>query len=156
MKLKALVTYVLAASLLMFQDLHAAAPTVIDTFVADAKKATVRVRITHTLRVVLPVPSPDLPNHEWQITSNDARFLRMTSSPKPASAADRPGTKPDNKSDIPAVSGPVWTVSLIALRPGRSILRLVYVRASNSGEEIPVDTREIVVTVHNDPEPKTS
>jgi hypothetical protein len=143
MKLKTWIVFAALAFLLV--DLRAAAP-VESLLVADGKKSAIRIRVTHALRVVLPTPTV-MPGYEWQVLSNDVRFLRPTTGLKLVPAGDKAADKTD-----PAVQS--WAVSFLALRPGRSILRVAYVRSASSGEEIPVEIREINVTVHNEPEPK--
>jgi hypothetical protein len=147
MKLNLILSSVLAGLLLAVTGARAATPVVI-THVADAKKTALTLRITEGVRIVLPVPSPAPAGYEWQIISNDARFLRLTSSPKPAGSMAKAVEKTEAAEDKTAsFSGDAWATSFVALRPGRSILRLVYIRASDSGEETAVDAREIAVTV---------
>ena len=114
------------------------------THIADAKKSTASIRFADAIKIVLPTPENPAPGFEWQIISNDTRVLRLTSSPKPAGPIDRSASA-DQSTPLPP--GNSWAVSFVGLRPGRSIVRFVYVRASDSGEETPVDNREIIVTV---------
>ncbi len=146
MKLKTLLTYALAVAVLLFNDLHAASASVVNMHLAEAAKTTARIRITEGIRIILPTQAPLPAGFEWQITSNDPRVLRLTSAPKPVTS----GEKTAKGEGTVAVPESAWGVSFVALRPGRSIVRLVFIRASNSGEEIASDTREIVVTVHAD------
>jgi hypothetical protein len=151
MKLK---TWIVCASAIAMAlvTLRAAAPAVVETHVADAKKSAVRIRITHGLTVVIPTPQAR-PDYGWQIISNDARFLRPTSELKRGGGEADKQAKADPKAPAAETT---WSMSFVALRPGRSILRLVYVPMNSKGEEIPIDSREIAVTVHSEPEPKTS
>lgn len=130
----------LGALLLTVSGIHAADPQVV-THVAAAAKTEVTVRYAEDIRILLPF-APDATSQrgfEWQIISNDSRILRLTSSPKPA-----PNTE---KSTAPNAAA-TWSATFLALRPGRSIVRFAYVRASESGVETPADSREIIVTVN--------
>lgn len=119
---------------------RAAAPQQV-THSAASAKTEVTVRYSNEVRIMLP-PAADAtpqPGFEWQIISNDSRILRLASSPKPAA----------NTEQSTASAGAVtWSATFLALRPGRSIVRFAYVRASNSGVETPTDSREIIVTVN--------
>lgn len=149
MNLQKLLPSLLVGFLLMATGARAAAPVVV-VHVADQKKTAITIRFTETVKIVLPTPSPASAGYEWQIISNDARFLRLTSSPKPSESIEKITGAAVDKSTAPSASGAAWAVSFVALRPGRSIVRLVYIKSSDSGEEIPTDSREIAVTVNNE------
>jgi hypothetical protein len=163
MNLSKLLPILLAGFVLVVAGAHAA-PPVVAIHVADQKKTSVTIRFTETVKIVLPTPSPAQPGYEWQIISNDSRILRLTSSPKPSDSIEKIlSADADNsaaaKDKAPAdkapataraASGAAWATSFVALRPGRSIVRLVYIKGSDSGEEIPTDSREIAVTVSNE------
>jgi hypothetical protein len=114
------------------------------THVAEAKKSVASIRFAESIKIVLPTPENPAPGFEWQIISNDTRVLRLTSSPKSVGSVDLPAGA--DKSVAPAKVN-AWATSFVGLRPGRSIVRFVFVRASDGGEETPIDTREIIVTV---------
>lgn len=144
MSFKTSFSFVAVLALLAVAQVRAASQPVV-THVAEEKKTTVTIRFTQVVRILLPVPAAAAPGFEWQIISNDSRILRLTSSPKPAG----PGEKaPEAEKAAPAPATNLWATSFLALRPGRSVVRLVYVRASGSGEETPIDNREVVVTVN--------
>ena len=122
-----------------------AAPASISHF-AEIKKSAVVVRITDELKVVLPPGQGGGAGFEWQIISNDSRVLRVISTTRPAPAGERIGTSEDDKPiTIPAGS---WTTTFVALRPGRSVIRFVYINPVLGKEVTPADTREVVVNVN--------
>jgi hypothetical protein len=123
-----------------------AADSVVVNHLAEAKSSTATIRITDEIKILLPTPNP-LPGYAWQIVSNDPRVLRLTSSPKSIGMIDR-STVGTEKTDAPAGPVAAWATSYLALRPGRSIVRVAYVKVSDRGEEIPSEVREITVMVH--------
>jgi len=133
----------LVGLLLAVSEVRAAAPVVI-THVAEANKSAVTVRFTEEIRLLLPVPADSGDGREWQILSNDPRILRLTSSPKlvtaPAKAAEK-----SNATAAPA--GPHWATSFLALRPGRSVIRLAFARVGGASGQTVVEHREITVNV---------
>ena len=143
MNFKSLLPF-LAVAVLTFSSTRAAAPVIVP-HVADDKKTAVTIRTTEEVKIMLPPPAAAAasPGYEWQIISNDSRILRLTRSPKPVAAEKAPAP---GKSAAPAAPG-AWSASFVGLRPGRSVVRFVYVRATTSGEETTTDSREIVVTV---------
>ena len=143
MTFKTLLPFILAGTLLTGAGARAATPVVI-THVADVKKTIAAIRFTEEIRIMLPAPADAPAGHEWQIISNDSRILRLTSSPRPATAAGNAAVT--DKSTAPAPSS-VWATTFLALRPGRSVVRLAFVRADNKGVETPLETREINVNV---------
>lgn len=143
MTLKVLLSFILAGTLLTVAGARAAAPVVI-THVADGAKTIATIRATEQLRILLPAPANAPAGHEWQIISNDSRILRLTSSPRPATAAENAAVTDKATSPAP---GSAWATTFLALRPGRSVVRLAFVRAVNEGGETPLETREITVNV---------
>lgn len=141
MNLKHLLTFIIAAAVLTSAEARDAAPAII-THVADAKKTTSTIRFTEEIKIVLPTPADAPPAYEWVIMSNDSRILRLTKSPRPGAPAEK---SPAEKSAPPAATA--WTATFVALRPGRSIVRFVYVPAANNAVETPIDSREVVVNV---------
>lgn len=143
MTLKMLLSFILAGTLLTVAGARAATPVVI-THVADGAKTIATIRATEQLRILLPAPAAAPADHEWQIISNDSRILRLTSSPRPATAAENAAVTDKATSPAP---GSAWATTFLALRPGRSVLRLAFVRAVNEGGETSLETREITVNV---------
>ncbi len=143
MPLKTLLLFILAGTLLTGAGARAAAPVVI-THVADVTKTLATIRAAEQLRILLPAPANTPADHEWQIISNDTRILRLTSSPRPATAAENAAV---TEKAAPSAPGNVWATTFLALRPGRSVVRLALVRAVNEGGETPLETREINVNV---------
>jgi len=141
MNLKHLLSFIVAAAVLTFAEARDSGPVVI-THVVDAKKTTATIRFTEEIKIVLPTPADAPPAYEWVIMSNDSRILRLTKSPRPSGPADKSTAE---KSPAPAAN--TWTTTFVALRPGRSIVRFVYVPAANNTVETPIDSREIVVNV---------
>lgn len=121
------------------------APPTVVTHVAEAKKSETALRFAEELHLVLPAPANGGPDCEWQITSNDPRVLRLSGEPKAATPADLAAAA--EKTGAPLASG-AWTATFLALRPGRSVVRLVYVRAVQNGEATSLATREINVVVN--------
>lgn len=130
----------LVGALLLASSMVRAATAQLVTHVATAGKTEVTVRYSDEISILLPLAAdaPPQPGFEWQIISNDSRILRLTSSPKPA---------PNPVKSASPSAGTTWSATFLALRPGRSIVRFAYVRASDSGVETPTDSREIIVTV---------
>lgn len=120
-----------------------AAPKVVP-HVADVKKSETSLRFSEELRILLPAPPHAAAGCEWQIASNDPRILRLSAAPKPATPAELAGAE---KPDTLGLAG-AWSTTFFALRPGRSVVRLVYVLPSKTGESTALVTREIVVTVN--------
>jgi hypothetical protein len=141
MKLKHVLTFIIAAAMLTSAEARDATPAVI-THVADAKKTTSTIRFTEEIKITLPTPVDAPPAYEWVIMSNDSRILRLTKSPRPSGPAEKASTE---KASPPAAN--MWTATFVALRPGRSIVRFVYVPAANNAVETPIDSREVVVNV---------
>ena len=144
MTLKMLLSFILAGTLLTVAGARAATPVVIITHVADGAKTIATIRATEQLRILLPAPAAAPADHEWQIISNDSRILRLTSSPRPATAAENAAVTDKATSPAP---GSAWATTFLALRPGRSVVRLAFVRAVNEGGETSLETREITVNV---------
>lgn len=142
MNLKHLLTFIIAAAVLTSAEARDGAPVVI-THVADAKKTTSTVRFTEELKIVLSPPADAPPAYEWVIISNDARILRLTKSPRPSALPEKSSAE---KTPPPAAPN-TWTATFVALRPGRSIVRFVYVPTANNAVETPIDSREVVVNV---------
>jgi hypothetical protein len=140
MNLRNVLLGLVGALLLVSTMVHAATGQLV-THVASAGKTEVTVRYSDEISIMLPLAADATPQpgFEWQIISNDSRILRLTSGPKPAPNSD--------KSASPTAAT-TWISTFFALRPGRSIVRFAYVRASNSGVETPTDSREIIVTVN--------
>jgi hypothetical protein len=132
MKLRILL-FVVASAVLTLPGARAAAPVVV-THVADAKKTSSTVRTTEQIKIVLPVPTDAPPDYEWQNMSNDSRVLRLTSSPRLVTATEK-------------TAAATWSTTYVALRPGRSILRFVYVPKAENTVETSFDNREIIVNV---------
>ena len=132
------------AVLLAVPSLQAASAGV--SHFAEIKKSAAVIRITDELKVVLPPGQGGGAGYEWQIISNDSRVLRVISTTRPAPAGERIGTTEDDKPiTVPPGS---WATTFLALRPGRSVIRFVYLNPTIGKEVIPVDTREIVVNVN--------
>lgn len=141
---KALLVFV-SAVLLAVLPLRAASATVITHF-AELKKSSAVIRITDELKLVLPPGADGTKDCEWQIISNDGRVLRVIATPRPTPAGEKIGGAEDGKSVlVPAGS---WSTTFLALRPGRSVVRFVYLNPKAGTEVTPSDTREIVVTVN--------
>lgn len=119
-------------------------PTVV-THVAEAKKSETSLRFAEELHLVLPAPTNGGPDSEWLITSNDPRILRLSGGPKAATAADLAAAA--EKTGAPLAPG-ARTVTFLALRPGRSVVRLACVRPAQHGEATSLATREINVVVN--------
>lgn len=137
--------FLVAAVLCAVSPLRAASETVITHF-AELKKSAAVIRITDELKLVLPPGEGAGKNMEWQIISNDARVLRVISSPRPATAGEKIGNTEEEKPiTVPAGS---WSTMFLALRPGRSVVRFVYIDVQGGVVVTPTDTREIVVTVN--------
>jgi predicted secreted protein len=141
MNLRILLTLIITAAVLTPAEARDAAPAVI-THVADAKKTTTTIRFSEEIKLILPVPADSPAAYEWQIMSNDSRILRLTSSPRPGGTTEKTATE---KSATPAAT--TWTATFLALRPGKSTVRFVYVPSANNPVETPIDSREIVVNV---------
>ena len=137
--------FLLSAVLLAISPLRAASATTI-THYTEQKKSAAVIRITDELRIVLPPGVGANKDMEWQIISNDARVLRVVSSPRPATVGEKIGVGEDEKPiTVPAGS---WATTFLALRPGRSVIRYVYINPNGGPVVTPSDTREIVVTVN--------
>ncbi|MCX6953659.1 MAG: hypothetical protein NTV51_16025 [Verrucomicrobia bacterium] len=120
-------------------------PPVVVTHVAAAKKSETSLRFSEAIRIFLPALPESGPGCEWQIMSNDARILRVSAVPKPATPADEAAAA--EKSGAPVTPGG-WVTTFFALRPGRSVVRLAYVRPTEPGETTAIATREINVVVN--------
>jgi hypothetical protein len=124
-------SFVIGAALLA--GMARAAPPEPITHDATEKKTSVTMRVTGTLKIVLPA-MPEA-GHHWEIISNDPRILRPQAEVKPvAGAKGADHTVP-------------WEVTFVAQRPGRSILRFVYVTADKNDVATPDEMREITVRV---------
>lgn len=145
MKIQTLLSLLLGL-MLAVSEVRAAAPVVITHF-AEAKKSAVTVRFTEEIRLLLPVPTETAPGYEWQILSNDPRILRLTSSPKLVTAPPKSAEKSAVPDASAAPAGAHWATSFVALRPGRSVVRLAYVRANAEREQTVSEQREITVNV---------
>lgn len=143
MTFKTLLPFFLAGTVLTWAGARAAAPVVI-THLAEATKTIATIRTTEQLRIMLPAPPNAPADHEWQIISNDSRILRLTSSPRPATTAENAAVT--HQATTPTRGG-VWATTFLALRPGRSVVRLTFVRAISQGVATPLETREINVNV---------
>jgi hypothetical protein len=143
MILQTLLPFILAGSLLAGTGARAAAPVVI-THVADVTKTIATIRYSEAIRILLPAPADAPAGHEWQIISNDSRILRLTRSPRPATAAENAAV---SDQATPPAPGSVWATTFLALRPGRSVVRFAFVRPANQGVETTLETREINVHV---------
>ncbi len=141
MNLKRFLTFIIAAAVLTPAEARDAAPVVI-THVADAKKTTSTIRFTEEIKIVLSTPADAPPAYEWVIMSNDTRILRLTKSPRPIGPTEKSTAE---KSSASAANS--WIATFVALRPGRSIVRFVYVPVANKAVETPIDSREVVVNV---------
>jgi hypothetical protein len=130
--MKRLVLSILAAAALLAGTARAATPEPV-THDATEKKTAVAVRVTGTLKIVLPAMNE--PGHQWQIISNDPRILKPQGEVKPVTGAKAPD-KP-----VP------WEISFVAQRPGRSILRFVYVTSDKTDVATPDEMREVTVRV---------
>lgn len=143
MNLKPFLPFLIAVAGLMIVETRAAGPVII-THVADAKKTIATIRFTEEIRIMLPAPANAPAGYDWQIISNDTRVLRLTRSPRPATPAETAAVA--DKAAAPA-PGTVWSATFLALRPGRSVVRIACVRPTNKDEETPFETREINVNV---------
>jgi len=90
-----------------------------------AKKASTSIRYGEQINVVLPAAHT---GYVWQIISNDERILRQTDALKAGLAN-------------------TWSVSFLALKPGKSIVRFVCVQTSTSEEVEPIDRYDVTVKV---------
>jgi hypothetical protein len=140
MSLKSLLTFIITAAVLT--SAGAREKNVVITHVADAKKTSTSIRYTEEIKLILPVPADGPPAYEWQIMSNDSRILRLTHSPKVGGDTEKAAMEKSA-----AAPGANWTATFLGLRPGRSVVRFVYVPAANNPVETPFDSREIVVNV---------
>ena len=122
----------LAAVALLLTAARAVVPDPV-THEATEKKSTVTIRTQGELKIVLPGKGEA--GFEWQIISNDPRILKPLSDVKPVSAAK-------------SAEGPVaWAITLVAQRPGRSVMRFLYARPTADNEATTTDSREVTVVV---------
>jgi len=120
----------LTCSVVRAASLEAPALTIHD---AAEKKTSATVRTGGEIKIVLPAKAES--GYMWQIIASDPRVLKPKGEVKldpAAKAAD--GSVP-------------WTITLVAQRPGRSVLQFVLVPATAKGEVIAVDSREVTVRV---------
>jgi len=145
MKFHALLSLLAAVALVLPIAPARESPPVVITHVAAVKKSEASLRFSEALRIFLPAPAEAAPGCEWQIISNDPRILRLSAAPKPATPADEAAAA--EKSGGPVAPGG-WTTTFLALRPGRSVVRLAFVRPAEHGEATSLVTREINVVVN--------
>jgi hypothetical protein len=106
-------------------------PTIVMDLAPNVAKAVATVRIGDEVKFMLP--SDRGPAFVWQIVSNDPRCMRQSSGISyKAGATEAVGMS---------------SVTFIAQRPSRSIIRFAYVPAASGKETEPVDAYEIFVTV---------
>ena len=106
-------------------------PTTVMELMPDVAKAVATVQIGDEVRFV--IPSVRGPAFNWQIVTNDPRAMRQSSPVNYKAGA----TEADGKS----------SVSFIAQRPSRSIIRFAYVETAGGKETEILDAYEIFVTV---------
>jgi len=130
--MKRLVSAIIMGAALLAGMARAAAPEPV-THDASEKKTAVAVRVTGTLKIVLPAMTET--GRQWQIISNDPRILKPQAEVKPVTGAKTPGQS------VP------WEITFVAQRPGRSIVRFVYVTADKTDLVTADETREVTVRV---------
>lgn len=145
MKFHALLSLLAAVAIVLPTAPAREPPPVVVTHVAAQKKSEASLRFSEAIRIFLPLPAEAGPGCEWQIISNDSRILRLSTAPKPATSADEAAAS--EKSGAPVAPGG-WATTFIALRPGRSVVRLAFVQPAEHGEGTSVVTREINVVVN--------
>lgn len=107
-------------------------PPLVLTLAPTPKRASASARIGDEVRFV--IPSDRGPGYAWQIMTNNPRLMRqysrMVYTPGPAGP-----------------EGGTTTVSFVAQRPARTIIRFAYLPTDSAKEQEPVDAYEIVVTI---------
>ena len=131
--MKRYVLSLIAAASILAASVRAAAPPDVVTHDATEKKTSVTLRVTGTLKIVLP--GKDDPGHQWQIVSNDPRILKSQGDVKPVGGAKAPD------------KAAPWEVTFVGQRPGRSIVRFVWTKGGAGEVASPDEVREVSVRV---------
>jgi hypothetical protein len=96
----------------------------------DPTKKSANVEAKAYNEIVLTLPNPKEPGYRWDISFQDARFLKQTTEVLPAG---------DGR------EGP--TITFVARAPGRTRLRFVLVPDTRARAVNPVDVYDIVVDI---------
>lgn len=101
---------------------------VVETLDPAKKSANVEAKVLN--EIVLTLPTPKAPGYRWDISFQDARFLKQMTEVLPA-GEDRTGP----------------TITFAAIFPGRTRLRFVLVPDTHARAVDPVDVYDIVVDI---------